>query len=238
MYQNPYAIAADLILAAIAAGTFFRACKRGFVNIAAGLIAVIGAVLVTREFGSVLTEPLLEHVFDPLVTDAVTAAVGDAMRGAAETAEAAAQAVTDALARLSDYSAHLGFAEAADPTAILAAASDGIDSSSAQVLTEQVAAPIAGQLALWASHLLIFAAAYLALTLILRAVDVVARLPLLKQANCLLGAVCGAVMGICYAWIAAHLLSLLNGVLVTNGTLPADALTGFLYTLLMGRGAL
>ena len=110
---------------------------------------------------------------------------------------------------------------------------DVVDPSAMALLTEQITAqltpPIAGWLARIAAYLLTFFAAYLILRFALRIVDLVMKLPLLREANTLLGGICGVLLGAGYAWITAQALSLVLGILVTNGTLPSEVMGGVVF---------
>jgi len=94
MNFNPYALSVDIVLIVVFVWTVYRAWKRGFVDAVAGLISVIGAVIVSRMFGFVLRDILKQKVFEPLIGKTVAAAIENAIAGAGETADAASDAVS------------------------------------------------------------------------------------------------------------------------------------------------
>lgn len=242
MNLSPYALAVDIVLVAVFALTVHRAWKRGFVDTVAGLLSVIGGVIAARMFGFVLAGVLQRKVFDPLIGDIVKNVIENALQTAQMTAEAAADALTaavgQALESIRSYTDIVGIPLDIDPNLLSCISPDTLGTGAAEPLILSIAEPIAEKLALWTSYLLLFLIAYAILRFVLRILNVVTRLPILHEANSLLGCVCGVLLGAAYAWITARLLSVVLGILVTRGTLPSDILTGYVFGLLTGTQSL
>lgn len=242
MNLSPYALAVDIVLVAVFALTVHRAWKRGFVDTVAGLLSVIGGVIAARMFGFVLAGVLQRKVFDPLIGDIVKNVIENALQTAQMTAEAAADALTaavgQALESIRSYTDIVGIPLDIDPNLLSGISPDTLGTGAAEPLILSIAEPIAEKLALWTSYLLLFLIAYAILRFVLRILNVVTRLPILHEANSLLGCVCGVLLGAAYAWITARLLSVVLGILVTRGTLPSDILTGYVFGLLTGTQSL
>jgi len=242
MNLSPYALAVDIVLVSVFALTVHRAWKRGFVDTVAGLLSVIGGVIAARMFGFVLAGVLQRKVFDPLIGDIVKNVVENAVQTAQMSAEAAADAFSAALMQALDsirvYTDMVGIPLDVDPQLLSQIMPDGSSVSAAEPLILSIAAPIAETLSAWTAYLLLFLIASAILRFVLRILNVVTRLPILHEANSLLGCVCGVLLGAAYAWITARLLSVVLGILVTRGTLPSDILTGYVFGLLTGTQSL
>ena len=242
MNLSPLALAVDIVLIAVFALTVHRAWKRGFVDTVAGLLSVIGGVIAARMFGFVLAGVLQRKVFDPLIGDIVKNVIENALQTAQMTAEAAADALTaavgQALESIRTYTDIVGIPLDIDPNLLSCISPDTLGTGAAEPLILSIAEPIAEKLAIWTSYLLLFLIAYAILRFVLRILNVVTRLPILHEANSLLGCVCGVLLGAAYAWITARLLSVVLGILVTRGTLPSDILTGYVFGLLTGTQSL
>lgn len=242
MNLNPYALAVDIVLIAVFALTVYRAWKRGFVDTVAGLLSVIGGILAARMFGFVLAGVLQRKVFDPLIGNIVKTVIENALQSAQMTAQTAADAltaaVTQALESIRSYTDIVGIPLDIDPNLLKDISPDALGTGAAEPLIVSIAEPIAETLALWSSYLLLFLVAYAILRFVLRILNVVTRLPLLHEANSLLGCVCGVLLGAAYAFLTARLLSVVLGILVTRGTLPPDVLAGTVFGLLTGTKSL
>ncbi len=228
MNLQPYALAVDVVLVAIFALTVYRAWKRGFVGAVSGLLALAGAALVAYMFAYIPEGILLRRVFVPFTEDILGDVVARAVLSAGTAADGGMDALSASLASLTDTAASLGI-----PLNGPITLPDVVDPSAMSLLTEEITSrltpPIAGWLAKITAYLLLFLFAYLILRFVLRIVDLVMKLPILRGANTLLGGTCGVLLGAGYAWIAAQALSLVLGILVTNGTLPSEVLGGTLF---------
>lgn len=228
MNLHPYALAVDLVLIAVFALTVYRAWKRGFVGAVSGLLALVGAAVIAYLFAYIPEGILLRRVFVPFTEEILGEIVQKAILSAGTAADGGMDALSQTLASLTESAGALGI-----PLHGPIALPDVVDPSAMALLTEQITAqltsPIAGWLARIAAYLLTFFAAYLILRFVLRIVDLVMKLPLLREANTLLGGICGVLLGAGYAWITAQALSLVLGILVTNGTLPSEVMGGVVF---------
>jgi len=233
MELNLYAISVDLLLIGVFGYTVYRAWKRGFVGAAAGLLSFIGAWIAAGMFSYILDGFLQRTLFDSLVTDMIGSVISNAVMTAGETAETAAQALNASLESIRAYADTFGISL---PTETLPQLSlhSAADSALIAEMTEQLSAPIAEKLSFWAAHLILFLIAYLLLRFVFGVLDIVARLPILHQANSLLGGICGVLLGAGYAWIAARLLAFVLGIFVARGDLPPEFLDGTVFGALTG----
>ena len=233
MNVSPYALAVDVLLVAVFALTVYRAWKRGFVGAVSGLLSLVGAAVIAHMFSFILEGILLRNVFVPFTEDILGEVVEKAVLSAGTAADGGMQALSETLASLTKPAAALGFPlhgpitlpDIIDPSAIALVTAD---------ITAQLTPPIAGALAKIAAYLLLFLIAYAVLRFVLRIVALAMRLPLLREANTLLGGICGVLLGAGYAWIAAQIASLVLGILVTNGTLPPEVMDGTVFGWLTG----
>lgn len=232
MNLSPYALAPDALLVAVFAITVYRAWKRGFVGAVSGLLSLVGAAVIAHMFSFIVEGILLRNVFIPFTEDILGEVVEKAVLSAGTAADGGMQALSETLAKFSETVATLGV-NLPGPIAL----PDIIDPSAISLVTEDITAhltpPIAGWLAKIAAYLLLFLIAYAILRFVLRLVDLAMRLPLLREANTLLGGICGVLLGAGYAWIAAQIASLVLGILVTNGTLPPEVMGGTVFGFLV-----
>ena len=234
MELNLYAAAVDLLLLAIFGITVWRGWRRGLVSAAAGLLSLVGALIISGMFSYLFYGILQRTIFDPFVSDIVGSLIENAAVTAEATAEAAAQAIASSLDGIRSCTDIFGITvplDAESLTELLVGTDGGVITQS---LTVQIAEPIAARLALWASHLLLFVIAYILLRFVFGVLNLVMRLPLLKEANSFLGGVGGLILGAGYAFITARLLAVIVGILVTQGTLPPEILGGTVFTFLTG----
>lgn len=234
MEYSVYSFAVDLVLVLIFAGTVLHARRRGFVNAVSGLLSLIGAFIAAKMFGFILEGYLYRTVLAPLITDAAAKALSDAALAVSTSLDAALAAVTAQAQQLAATAAGLGVP--VDIGALLpeAVADASVLGEVTAHVTDAVAAPIARQLSCAAAFVILFLAVYLILRLVFGMLDIVMRLPILRTLNRMAGSICGILLGAGYAFVAAHLLSLILGILVTKGTLPPDVLDGALLAFLSG----
>ena len=169
-------------------------------------------------------------VFEPFVTNAVHDVLSGASAAVDASLEEAAAALSSSVESLGERVGRLGVALPAFNENLFSGIADRtmleqLTDSCAQ----QIAIPIAEKLSEIAAFLLVFAAAYLLLCLAFKLLNLVARLPILNEANRILGVAAGVLLGAVYTYLAAQLLSLFLGMLVANSTLPAEVLDGPLF---------
>ncbi|MBO5649128.1 MAG: CvpA family protein [Clostridia bacterium] len=225
-----YTYCVDLILILLFASVVIRAFKRGFLNTVAGVASAVGAILAGVLFGDLLEGLLFSGVFEPFVTNAVHDVLSGASAAVDASLEEAAAALSSSVESLGERVGRLGVALPAFNENLFSGIADRtmleqLTDSCAQ----QIAIPIAEKLSEIAAFLLVFAAAYLLLCLAFKLLNLVARLPILNEANRILGVAAGVLLGAVYTYLAAQLLSLILGMLVANSTLPAEVLDGPLF---------
>lgn len=232
--MNLYSISVDLILIAVFAYTVYRSYKRGFVDAVSGLLSLIGAFLAANMFGFVLEGLLYREVIAPLVTEAVGGALTDAAASVSTSLSDALAALGAQAERLTHTAQGLGIRiplESVLPQSVA-------DTAALGALTEEMTAsasqPIAQALSHAAAFVILFVLSYLLLRIVFRALDLVMRLPILRTVNRAAGGLCGVLVGAGYAFLCAQLLSLVLGILVTDGTFPPEILDGRIFGFLTG----
>lgn len=231
------AFVTDLILIVIFFATVYRASKRGFVDAIAGLLSVIGAYFCAVSLRFVLDGVLQRYVFDPFVYSAVGDVLRGAMEGVETSLESAASGLLTAVGELIAMGSTFGLTYTLDAESALASITEAADLSAVtETLTADIAAPISQRLSETAAFLLLFVIAFLVLRTIFRVLNLIMRLPVLHEANRLLGTVCGCLLGGAYVYLAAQLMALLLGILIANGTLPPDTEGGILFRMICGGG--
>lgn len=232
--MNLYSITIDLLLIAVFAAAVHRSYKRGFVDAVSGLLSLVGAYIAAGMFGFVLRGFLYREVFSPLVTDAVGRALSDAAASVTTSLSDALASLQTQAERLTHIADGLGIRipiDGALPQSVEDPAALGVLTGE---LTASAAQPIAEALSSAAAFVILFAAAYVILRIVFGALDLVMHLPILRTLNRAAGGICGVLLGAGYAFLAARLLSLILGILVTNGTLPPEILDGAVFGFLTG----
>ena len=231
------AVVTDLILIVIFFVTVYRASRRGFVDAIAGLLSVIGAYFCAVSLRFVVDGVLQRYVFDPFVYSAVGDVLSSALEGVETSLESAASGLLNAVGELIAMGGVLGLTYTLDVEGALASISEAADLNACkEALTADIAAPISQRLSETAAFLLLCMIAFAVLRTVFRALNLIMRLPVLHEANRLLGTVCGCLLGAAYVYLAAQLMALLLGILIANGTLPPDTGGGILFRLLSGGG--
>ena len=225
----------DGLLVVLAALCVWSGWRRGFVRTVSGLLALIAAVLVAAVFSG----PIAKAVYTSAVEPKVTAALEDQIEG--EVLPSAEQLDT-ALESLPPFvTALLESKELDSGEAILAKVETlDADESAAEGITRQVITPIALPLVQLLFSVLLFVVVYIVASIVLRALDVVAKLPLIKQANNFLGLLAGAVTGCLWVMFAVRVLFALAllGVApwLTPAVLEDTTLVSYVATLIPAIG--
>lgn len=232
--MNLYSAAVDLILIAVFALTVIRSYRRGFVDAVSGLLSVIGAFIAAKMFGFVLQDFLYRSVLNPLVTEAVAAALSDTAASVTTSIADTFAALSAQADRLAQTAANLGIQIPLTELLPDSIADAAAVSTLTEELTVSAAQPIAEKLSEGAAFVILFIAAYVVLRLVFGALDIVMRLPILGTINRTAGGLCGVLVGAAYAFLCAQLLSLVLGILVTNGTFPPEIMDGTVFGYLTG----
>lgn len=178
--------------------------KRGFIKTFSGLIALVVAILLA----SILSGPVAEAVYTDMVYPPVLSTLEQHVTG--EMIPTAAE-VDTALENLPDFVAALlksgGMENGAAVVAKIEAIAPG--STAARTVADVVITPIVLPLLQMLISVILFLLAYVVASILLRALDVVAKLPLLKQLNHLLGLAAGTLTGALWVIFLARLLFVL-----------------------------
>ncbi len=177
--------------------------KRGFIKTVAGLVAFAVALMLA----SLLSGPVSSFVYDtmvePQVIDAVNEKVGSESP-AVEKIDAALTEMPEFVVRILQNG---GVQNGADVLNKLTGAES--DVSVGERISEQVVAPIVAPLLKMLCTLILFIIVYIVAIILLKALNLLAKLPILKQLNTVLGAFAGAVSGVLWALFAVSLLQVL-----------------------------
>jgi len=192
----------DVLLVAVIVLFAFLGAKRGFVLTLCSLCAVIVAFVGAKVL-SAAAAPAVAGFLQPRLEETIQLALEER----SETA-GGLLSVQDTLEALEDAGGVFAWAAGAAAQAL-----HGIGTDTIARLSATAAAAVAGQ----AARGIVFPAAFLLLLLlwgvVSRALNLVARLPVLHSLNTLLGAAVGALKGLILAAIAVWVLCDLSGVI-------------------------
>ena len=209
----------DLILVGLFALMVFMGIKRGFIKTIAGVVTFILALVLS----AVLAAPTASLVYDAFIEPKVISAFGEEVKG-----DLTAAQVDEALAEMPAFiTDRLGNGEE-----VLEQADDASESM-AQSISDQVIAPTAKKILEPICSLLLFIVLRIIIGLILRALDLLAKIPGLKQLNKALGIVAGVVQGILWMFVAVAVMDVLAamGLFVTEEMLNSSILVPVLTSI-------
>ena len=191
----------DILLVALFALCVWLGWRRGFIKTVSGLIALVVAVLVA----SVLSGPIANAVYSTAVEPVVLTTLEEQF-----TTEAlpAATEIDTALEKLPAFVTGLLKAGEMDSGAAILEKVNAVAAGEtvARAITDRVITPIVLPLLQMLCSVILFIVAYLLAAIVLRLLDVVAKLPLLKQLNNLLGVVAGALTGAVWVVFVSRIL--------------------------------
>ena len=187
----------DLILIAVLVLAVLLGRRRGFVrtvmHLVSGIIAFIAAYLFTPPLASLFYEKVFFSRISDTIHGALTNLIGTRDPAAVFADTEAKGALTDIFAKFNvsyeDAVAH--FSES-----VKAGVADATTS-----VAEYAAAPVANAISYVLSFVLIFVVAIILLTVLTHVLDLVTKLPILKTANRLLGAIAGFIHGLVIVWV-------------------------------------
>jgi len=188
------AVLLDFILFVIFAAVVVWAAKRGFFATALRLGAWIVSIAVARVLGSALAPPLYEALAAQPIRRMIESNIDGAVNSS-QAAQYARQLIADLPDALSQLAARVGGVTADSLI-------DNLDTqqftaaNAAQLLEQSIIAPIGIAVIRLALSLLLFVLLLFVTRLILGKLEKIRRLPLLKQADSLLGAALGLVKGV------------------------------------------
>lgn len=175
--------------------------RRGFIRTISGLLALLAALLVS----TLLSVPTAQWVYVRGVEPAVIDALEDTIsNGALPTADR----LDAALDKMPAYVASLLEMNGIDSgEAVLSRVEKlEIGETAVRAVATRVIAPVMLRLLELVFSVLLFVLTYVVARLLLRALDTLTRLPLIRQANRFLGLLAGALDGVLWAVVLAHVL--------------------------------
>ncbi len=223
----------DLIVIAIFVSCVITGVKRGFVRSVMGIVIVVVAILGS----SYLSRPLANYLHDAFIRDAVTDEVADSLGDLIDNVdsmdlstlfEEKDQVFTDILERFGiDFE---------DLKRYFENDLQGNKESEAEV-SEYIAKPLSETLSQAAAFGILFVGIALVLWCVLLLVNQIVKLPVLRGANKLLGAVFGCVTGIAFAWGISTVLCVLMPQLAVmyEETVPATVIDHTFLVKLLGN---
>ena len=195
----------DALLIVLFALCVYLGWRRGLIKTASGLIALAAAVAVSV----LLSGPVAELVYDKAVEPAVVSALEEQIQ---DNTVPVAQQVDNALEQMPGFITALLAGRGLDSgEAIL----DGLrveemGASVAEGIAQQVVAPLVCPLLEGLCAILLFVLVYMAALLLLRVLDLVARIPFIKQLNRGLGLVAGVCSGALWVIFAVGVITTLT----------------------------
>lgn len=189
---------------------------RGFIRTISGLIALVAAVVLS----SLLSGPIAGGIYDSAIEPALTQTLSEHIQSEALPT---AEQIDEALEEMPGMVQALLRAEGMDSGEAVLEQLDvaAIGDSAAHSIEEKVLAPIVCGLLTLLCSVLLFLLAYGLASFLLRILNVVAKLPLLKQANGVLGIVAGGLSGLLWVLFAAEVLQTVAGLGVFSWLTPA-----------------
>ena len=191
----------DAVLIVLFALCVWIGWKRGFIKTVSGLIALAVAVIVASTFSTPIANAVYTGTVEPAVLSTLEEKISSEVLPTAEQLDAAIDEMPSLVATL------LEVGDMGSGAAILEQV-DAVESgkSAASTITDCVVTPIVLPLMQMLCSVVLFAAAYLIASILLRVLDLVAKLPVLKQLNSVLGVVAGALTGAAWVIFAARIL--------------------------------
>ena len=191
----------DAVLIVLFALCVWIGWKRGFIKTISGLIALAVAVIVASTFSTPIANAVYTGTVEPAVLSTLEEKINSEVLPTAEQLDAAIDEMPSLVATL------LEVGDMGSGAAILEQV-DAVESgkSAASTITDCVVTPIVLPLMQMLCSVVLFAAAYLIASILLRVLDLVAKLPVLKQLNSVLGVVAGALTGAAWVIFAARIL--------------------------------
>ena len=189
--------------------------RRGFIKTVSGVLAFVAALVLSTLLAGPGSGMVYDAVVEPPVREALVSQIGD-NSPAAETLDAA---LADMPAFITNRLEVSGLNSGA---AILDRLNtSGGEGTVDQRILDQVVEPVALPVIKAVCTLLLFLVLLIVLTILFKALDLVAKLPLLKQLNKLLGVVAGAALGLLWVFVFVAVLQLVANMGWVDGITPA-----------------
>lgn len=191
----------DVLIVALLVLCVWQGWRRGFVRTVSGLLALIAAVLVAAVFSGPISKALYTNAVEPNVMAVLETSMEEDLLPTAEELDDAMEGLPEVVSTLLEANG-LG-----NGAAVLAKVESlQGDESAAAGITRQAITPVVLPLIKMVCSVVLFILSYLLALLVARALNVVTKLPLIKQANNVLGLFAGAVSGGLWVLFAIRLL--------------------------------
>lgn len=201
----------DGVLIAICIAVIVHSVKRGFVKTILSIVASIAAVLLAVVF----TPNLSAFFYDKFVLSGISSSIAGTISSLAGNGDAAG--IADMFSKMPDaLSGILRQYNVSEETVngMLEAAKSG--TGTVQSISDTIAAPIASAISSALAFIAIFAVSVIALKIVIWAIDMVFKFPVLSTVNkaggLVLGVMLAAVVIFVYSAVAANLVSALGSV--------------------------
>ena len=218
----------DVIVIAAFAGCFVRGIKRGFIKSVIGIVIVIAAI-----FGSIHFSPALaEKMNDKFVHKSVVSVAKDAIPRV--DTETLVNEMPSAFKKVLDRFR----TEPEDIKAMFeSSAPDETEDQKRDRIAEKMGAPLAKAISKALAFLTVFAVLYIVLLIASVIVCAVVKLPVLKTADKLLGALLGGASGLLLAWgISIAICALLPHLSVLyEGVVPETVIDNSIVVKFLGN---
>lgn len=191
----------DVLMVALLVLCVWLGWERGFVRTVSGLLALIAAVLVAAVFSGPIAKAIYGSTVEPKVMAALDGYVEGTVLPDAEQLDQALAKMPDSVYSLLENSG-LGSGEAVLKKIDFVRE----DETAAACITQKVITPVVLPLIKTLCSVVLFALAYALALLAARALNVVAKLPLIKQANRALGLFAGLATGALWVLFAIRVL--------------------------------
>lgn len=191
----------DVLMVALLVLCVWLGWHRGFVRTVGGLMALIAAVLVAAVFSGPIAKAIYGNTVEPKVMAAMEGYVEGKVLPDAEQLDKALDRMPDLVSDMLDSSGLDSGAAILEKIDFVRA-----DETAAACITRKAITPVVLPLIKTLCSVVLFALAYVLALLAARALNVVAKLPLIKQANRLLGLFAGLATGALWVLFAIRLL--------------------------------
>lgn len=197
--------------------------KRGFVKTVSGIVALVAALAVS----SLFCTPVAEYVYDKTIEPSIIETVDTQME---EVKGSATEKLVHTYESLPGVVKTLLAQSGVDSGEQFALSVPFYGTSSVPQEIAAMIRPILLPLVSALSSLVLFLITYIAATLILRMLNIVAKLPLLKQVNKTLGTIGGIVAGALWALVSVTVIQLIAAFGIADGIITLQTVSETLLT--------
>lgn len=221
----------DVIVLLIVALTVFLGYRRGFLRTIVQLVGCLLALILAFSFSQTVSTWVYDTMLRDTVYEKIETAWQDTTASGAATLSDKVESMTEALP---------GFVKSVwDPESVTKELQQFLNSgetaqSASVFLTDTVLRPILVTVIRFIAFLILYALLMVAVKLLVKLIKPLSRLPLIRQADGVLGAVSGFLKGILFAFVAVTILQLLavgDSSLVVKEDLANSYIAGWLAEL-------